>query len=753
LSMHAALRRNKSNWYESPSHQALSMIGSAAHARQASTRYRRLYIIVAAIQKFRELLHQANNLIEARISSSAARGALLDGLMRWYVYDVKVRNAEFNNNPLHTTIFVSDEDSRLMDLFPMMLSGGLHNNLTFVWRDTNVPYNYRGRHTVHDAPPNDREFDTAYNIGSPNVEAENIAQHEGVTLLTPSIQYEGRRRANDLLKSITPGSLIVAVSLPEDDLGFCDAALRKHLAMFTEIHNAFSYLAFCLVNRTTLDVENATALNRAGLIPVRSRGLNTLAALALIESSDIFIGDMGCFAYVALGKGKPGIYMQPNDGDSHNSERKQWFLVSPQTKQVMDIMTSLSESIMAPNLPRYNSEISLIVDKHKTLNRITSKDTIVAENVIPLPSAGQSADPLVTLSEGWEKRVEKSIWRVEPSKRRKVTLYIDVFGYCNLRCPSCPVGNWPKDEEQAFTSGIMDETTIRQILEKALAEAEISSVGLFNWTEPLLNPNVNHLISVVRSYGLSCSISSNLNILKDPTGLLASGVDWMRISVSGFTQEVYGHYHKQGDIERVKHNMRRLAESRDELDSKTDIEVFFHKYLDNGDDEKKMKAFAESLGFRFVSAWAYLMPVEKMLAIAEPDSKNASGLTDQDRDLISHLALSPEEALSITRVKKTKDCPLYDYLTININGDIFLCCAASGKPQNQIANYLDTSLGDIYKKQLRHSLCGSCLKHGLPELYGHTDPKFEDIGVRARADWEDKNDNILAAVNRQVTPR
>jgi hypothetical protein len=267
-----------------------------------------------------------------------------------------------------------------------------------------------------------------------------------------------------------------------------------------------------------------------------------------------------------------------------------------------------------------------------------------------------------------------------------------------------------------------------------------------------LNPNVNHLINVVRSYGLTCSISSNLNILKDPMGLLASGVDWIRISVSGFSQEIYGHYHKKGDIERVKYNMRRLAEARDELDAKSDIEVFFHKYLDNRDDEAKMKIFAESLGFRFVSAWAYLMPVEKMLAIAEPESKNASELTDQDRDLISRLALSPEDALSVTRAKNNKDCPLYDYLTIDIRGDVFLCCAASGKPQNQIANYLDTSLGDIYKAQLRHSLCGSCLKHGLPELYGHTDPKFEDIGVKARADWEEKNGDIPATVNQQVTP-
>ena len=42
------------------------------------------------------------------------------------------------------------------------------------------------------------------------------------------------------------------------------------------------------------------------------------------------------------------------------------------------------------------------------------------------------------------------------------------------------------------------------------------------------------------------------------------------------------------------------------------------KYKDNEKDEKPMQEYAESLGYRFTAAWAYLMPVEKMLAIDDP---------------------------------------------------------------------------------------------------------------------------------------
>jgi hypothetical protein len=59
--------------------------------------------------------------------------------------------------------------------------------------------------------------------------------------------------------------------------------------------------------------------------------------------------------------------------------------------------------------------------------------------------------------------------------------YIDVFSYCNLRCPSCLVGarygelsEWPR--------GLMSPDLLGRILDKALRECRIEAVGLYNWT-------------------------------------------------------------------------------------------------------------------------------------------------------------------------------------------------------------------------------------------------------------------------------
>ena len=174
------------------------------------------------------------------------------------------------------------------------------------------------------------------------------------------------------------------------------------------------------------------------------------------------------------------------------------------------------------------------------------------------------------------------------------------------------------DDPGVFHHGLMSTALLEAILDKAVTECTVAGVALFNWTEPLLHPAIHELIRVVRTRGIHCSISTNLNVLRDPALLMAAGPDWLRVSVSGFTQDVYARGHAAGDIETVKRNMRRLAEAKARTAASTDLEVYYHKYVDNEADEAPMRAYAEALGYRFASDWALIMPLEKTLTIADP---------------------------------------------------------------------------------------------------------------------------------------
>jgi len=312
-----------------------------------------------------------------------------------------------------------------------------------------------------------------------------------------------------------------------------------------------------------------------------------------------------------------------------------------------------------------------------------------------------------------------------------MTFYIDAFSSCTLRCPSCPVANLSREDARP-AKGLMTEALLRQILDKATREAVVASVALFNWTEPLLHPRLAELVRVVKSYGLKCSISSHLNVMRGIDDLLSAGVDWFRVSLSGYRQEVYERTHRGGEIEKVKANMVELAAAKRRTGATTDIEVFFHRYRGNLADELMMRRFAEDLGFRFSAAWAQVMPVEKILSYADPVQPLVR-LTDDDYELIERLVLPLDEVLSLTAQRPVSTCPLQDdYMTLDVEGNAYLCCATSSRHSNRLASFLETPLSELQQMKRTHPLCGPCMAKGLPLYLEHRLAEFDQIGYALR---------------------
>ena len=293
--------------------------------------------------------------------------------------------------------------------------------------------------------------------------------------------------------------------------------------------------------------------------------------------------------------------------------------------------------------------------------------------------------------------------------------YIDVFSFCNLRCPSCVVGNkygalsdWPH--------GLMSPSLLGRILDKAVGECRVVAVGLYNWTEPLLHPEIAKLIGVVNSRGIDSVISSNLNVLRDAEAIMRAAPKFFRISLSGFTQPVYARGHREGRIERVKHNMRRLAAARDAVgNTATHIDVNYHEYKDNRHEIEPMQEFATSLGFHFSTTLAQIYPVEKIIAIADGHETSA------DRALLDRLALPLERALAITAAAGGADCPLLDdMMVLDVVGDVMLCCGSSMDRANTVGRFLDHPIAELQRRRRELTLCRRCLELGIPTYFqGH----------------------------------
>ncbi len=306
------------------------------------------------------------------------------------------------------------------------------------------------------------------------------------------------------------------------------------------------------------------------------------------------------------------------------------------------------------------------------------------------------------------------------------TFVIDVIGSCNLRCPSCPVGN---SQQARQPSGLMSPDLLERIIAKAVGECDLGSVSLYNWTEPLLHPQLAELVEIVARRGVNCLLSSNLNVLKNIDAVLSAGPRELRISVSGFHQETYGTTHVGGQIQRVKENMVQLADARRRTRSKTKIRVAFHRYLHNFADELAMRSFAESLGFDFQPLWALLMPLEKNLAYLGETCTDAT-ITEQDQQLIDRLALHPGDAAAVGRRHREQPCVLQDQqMALDFEGYAVLCCGVFDRQKYRLAAYLDTPLDELQALKKRHSLCGSCMSHGLHVVGMYGTPELDEVAM------------------------
>ncbi|WP_090282999.1 radical SAM/SPASM domain-containing protein [Pseudomonas granadensis] len=291
-----------------------------------------------------------------------------------------------------------------------------------------------------------------------------------------------------------------------------------------------------------------------------------------------------------------------------------------------------------------------------------------------------------------------------------MNMYIDIVGACNLSCPSCPMGN----SENLNFKKAMQLDMFRQIVEKARSEG-VRTIFLYNWTEPLVHPKIGEFIEIINAAGMASGISTNLNLAKNMEKALLAEPSYFRISLSGFYQETYKKGHVGGDIEVVKQNMIALHEIKQRLGLSTRVDVYYHRYLDNIDEEALMRDFSERLGFVFTTGYSVMMPLEKTLAIVERDPS----VTATDYETLKRLALPPyDDLVNVMQQYPKQACQLKDnWLVIDCNGNTVLCCTIFNQSEYQVGKYLDMPLAELTRRKSTQQncidMCSRCANKGL----------------------------------------
>lgn len=263
----------------------------------------------------------------------------------------------------------------------------------------------------------------------------------------------------------------------------------------------------------------------------------------------------------------------------------------------------------------------------------------------------------------------------------------------------------------------MSKDFLEAILDEAMHECVVAGVALFNWTEPLLHPAIHELIGAVRSRGIHCSISTSLNVLRAPDLLMRANPDWLRVSVSGFTQEIYVRGHKGGDIETVKANMRRpgrrQAPDRRNHRPRALLPQVHRQRSRRSADEGLCRDARLSLR-------RGLGPHDAAREI--PHDRDPCRATREDHATLARLALKMDQAFALTSQRGVTSCSLQDdFIVLDVNGNATLCCASMASKANTIGNYLAMPIEAIQAAWRSHALCKPCMSVGFPLVANYAD--------------------------------
>lgn len=294
---------------------------------------------------------------------------------------------------------------------------------------------------------------------------------------------------------------------------------------------------------------------------------------------------------------------------------------------------------------------------------------------------------------------------------------IDIVGTCNLACPSCPVGNYQKDEflSKARPRGMMDFALFKEIVEKIKRESDQPNptIELYNWGESFLHPQIEEFIRHCVDNNVTIHLSTNFNCDIDIKKIVSARPSALRISFSGFYQETYEKSHRKGDINIVKSNLYRFRYYMDRLNINIPTQMYYHVYRDNlGKDILMALNLAQELKLPFVPGWAYFMPLEKIMRYL-----NGKPLSDDEQQVVQRLLLSIETQVEIAKKVISSDCLLRQIQTvINHDGSVALCCAVYD-PQNNISDtFLDKTKEELQALKYAHPLCKQCMAQSLPSL-------------------------------------
>ena len=270
---------------------------------------------------------------------------------------------------------------------------------------------------------------------------------------------------------------------------------------------------------------------------------------------------------------------------------------------------------------------------------------------------------------------------------------IEPINYCNLRCPTC----------SSLRLGGTDKKwmTTKTFIKIADQLPSYSVVYLTNWGEPMLNPEIISIIKEGKKRGLMMRLDSNFNY--DPKlnwEIVTSGLDSIKASIDGTSQETYEKFRRGGSFDLAWRNFTEIARLKHELKSRTPELIW--QFIVNRYNEHEVKNAKEMIVR--VGGNAKLVFIPMGLRQDKTDWDQYSG-EEMERMKREWLPSKKKYILPFFRNRKPNaavsrtSCPwLWRSMSISVNLDVTPCCHAY-MSKHAFGSLNDSSLSQIWNNQ------------------------------------------------------
>jgi radical SAM protein with 4Fe4S-binding SPASM domain len=176
---------------------------------------------------------------------------------------------------------------------------------------------------------------------------------------------------------------------------------------------------------------------------------------------------------------------------------------------------------------------------------------------------------------------------------RPIRLMIEPANFCNLGCPTCPVGNG----QITKAKGLMKFEDFKKVIDEV--GGYLYHLTLWNWGEPFLNRDLPKMIAYARAKGIYVATSTNGHFLTPETAeaIIDSGLNELIIALDGLSPETLSVYRINSDFAKIVEGIKNVVRIKKERGRQHPvIELQFIVMKHNEHELPRLNDFAKELG-------------------------------------------------------------------------------------------------------------------------------------------------------------